>query len=452
MEFSVNEGTLNVLVGDAVEFKASIVGGTDVAAVWTVDGEKVAGTPSVTWVFNSVGTSAVHFEASNQLGKVEKDYTVNVAGVPLVVSYSVEGDVIESVVGTPLEVAVTVLGGDKETVHAWTFDGTPAGDGLAFSRIFTEEETGSHTLTYRGENCDGMTAGKTWTVDVRDLPLEVNFTPSGETVDAMVGDQLAFTAKAVHGATGITYSWTVNGSAVSSSDSYTYECLTEGVFAVSCAVANAAGERTSMSWTVTVAPKTERTLLFDDFERYELGPGIGGYYIGNVAGGVSVTQVVENPCKSSVNPSGKVLGDMGSIMNPNNSTSGYFKFKVNTMPDGKTEVPDRARYTRVRVKVYLGGCGYTPLLQEDNKSTKSAPSMINGKEFDTMNPTMDAWNSLIRTDDWNIFVYDLGSGKYSEDVNNLSQTSQFQFRVFVNFNNQNQKPVDVYFDEIEFLE
>ena len=221
---------------------------------------------------------------------------------------------------------------------------------------------------------------------------------------------------------------------------------------VSCSVTNAIGETADRNWTVNVAEKSERSLLFDNFEGYEIGPGIGSYYIGNVAGGVSVTQVVENPFKTAVNSSSKVLGDMGSIMNPNNSTSGYFKFKVNTMPDGKTEVPDRARYTKVRVKVYIGESGYTPLLQEDNKSTKSTPSIINGIEFDTMNPTLDAWNAAIKTNDWNVFVYDLTSGKYSGEVNNLAQTGQFQFRVFVNFNNQNQKPADIYFDDIEFVE
>ena len=69
-----------------------------------------------------------------------------------------------------------------------------------------------------------------------------------------------------------------------------------------------------------------------------------------------------------------------------------------------------------------------------------------------MNPTMEAWNAAIKTDDWNIFTYDLTTGKYSDQVNNLNQVSQVQFRVFVNFNNQNQKPADVYFDDIEFLE
>ncbi|MBO4447584.1 MAG: hypothetical protein J5764_05620 [Bacteroidales bacterium] len=452
IEFSVTDDVLNVLVGTPVEFRATIVEGNDISAIWTVDGELVATTPSLTWVFNKLGTSTVHFEASNNLGKVEKDYTVNVAGVPLEITCSLEEGTVESVIGNTLEISVTVTGGDKETVHSWTLDGEVVGDGTLFSHVFTEEEIGTHSLEYRGENIDGMTAQRSWTINVIDLPLELSYTPAGESIDAMVGDNLTFSAKIIHGAGGAAFSWKLNGSEVSTSDSYTYDCPSIGSFMVSCSVTNAIGETADRNWTVNVAEKSERSLLFDNFEGYEIGPGIGSYYIGNVAGGVSVTQVVENPFKTAVNSSSKVLGDMGSIMNPNNSTSGYFKFKVNTMPDGKTEVPDRARYTKVRVKVYIGESGYTPLLQEDNKSTKSTPSIINGIEFDTMNPTLDAWNAAIKTNDWNVFVYDLTSGKYSGEVNNLAQTGQFQFRVFVNFNNQNQKPADIYFDDIEFVE
>ena len=452
VEFSLAESTLNVKVDDAVEFKATIVEGTNVACVWTVDGEKVASTPSVTWKFTKVGASAVHFEASNDLGKVEKDYTVNVAGIPLEISYSVPEDAVEAVIGTPFTVELTITGGDKQTVHEWKLDGNDSGNGLSFSKTFTEEEIGPHTLVYNGENADGMTATKTWSITVKDLPLEVAFTPNDAPANPMVGDNVKFSAEILHGAAGAAYSWKVNDKEVATTADYSFSCAEEGEFRVNCAVTNGAGEKAEKTWTLTVVPKSEKKLLFDNFESYEVGPGIGSYYIGNVAGGVSVTQVVENPFKTSVNYSDKVLVDKGSIMNQNNTTSGYFKFKINTMPDAVTEVPNRADYTKIRVKIYLGDCGYTPLLQEDNKSTKSAPSEINGIAFDTANPTMDAWNAAIKTNDWNVFVYDFGSSKYSTAVNNLSQTNQVQFRVFVNFNNQNQKPADVYFDDIEFVE
>lgn len=451
-KFSIAESSFSVDVDSTVFFGAELLKGTDVKTVWSVNGEKIAGTPSVKWTFSELGVSVVNFQASNSLGKVEKEYIVTVLGIPLVVSYSVEDSQVEAVVGTPLEIAVTVVSGDKSTVHSWMLDDEPVGDTPSFSKTFMEEEIGTHILSYYGENIDGESASKEWAITVVDLPLEVNFTPAEDAVESMETRSVNFAASIVHGATGATYSWKVDGEEVSTESTYVFDCTAQGVFTVSATVTNLIGEKAEKTWTLTVTEKETLSLLFCDFESYEVGPGIGSYFIGNVASGVSVTQVVENPYKTATNSSNKVLVDRGSIMNQNNTTSGYFKFKINTFPDGVTNVPDRANYTKIRVKIYLGECGYTPLLQEDNKSTKSTPSEINGIPFDTMNPTMDAWNAAIKTNDWNVFTYDFTTGKYSNQVNDLSQTSQVQFRVFVNFNNQNQKPVDVYFDDIEFLE
>ena len=452
LRFSISESAFTVDVDSTVFFGAEILRGSNLTTSWSVNGEKVAGTPSVKWTFRELGVSTVRFLASNSLGNVEKEYTVTVLGIPLVVEYSREETSLDAVVGTPLEMSVTVLSGDKSTLHSWTLDGVQVGDAPLFSKTFTEEETGTHTLVYHGVNVDGESASRTWTVTVVDLPLEVNFTPAQESLEAMETTKLNFTAAIVHGRAGAVYSWKVDGETVCSEAAYTHVCGAPGSYSVSVEVTNAIGEKAFRSWTLTVTEKKALSLVFCDFESFDMGPGIGGYFIGNVAGGASVTQVAENPCKSASNPSAKVLLDRGSIMNQNNTTSGYFKFKINTFPDGVTAVPDREKLTRIRVKIYLGNCGYTPLLQEDTKSTRSAPSEINGIPFDTMNPTMEAWNAAIKTDDWNIFTYDLTTGKYSDQVNNLNQVSQVQFRVFVNFNNQNQKPADVYFDDIEFLE
>ena len=452
VEFSVKDAALDVMVESAIEFKATIVEGKNVVCSWTVDGEKVASTPSVTWVFNQVGTVGVSFMAENELGKVQQDYTVNVAGLPLDVTYSVEGDAISAVIGTPVEVSVTVNDGDRETVHSWKLDGEDVGSGLSYSKTFEEAEIGTHTLAYHGRNMYGMTASKTWSIDVVDLPLEVNYSPVKTDLEAMVGDNVSFTASIVHGAIGASFTWKLDDAKVAtdSPSAYTYTCEAEGTYNVSVTIVNAAGESDSNSWTLTVVPKTEKTLLFDNFESGEVG--VNAYYRGNNVGGVSILQTMENPYKTDTNPSDKVLVDKGSMMT--NTSSGYFTFKINTYPDGTTAISadDRAQYTRFRCKIYIGSTGFTPLLQEDNKSTKSTPSEINGIAFNTTSPTLDAWNAAIKTNDWNVFVYDFTNPKYSADVNNLAQTNQLQFRVFVDFNNNGKAGQDVYFDDFEFLE
>lgn len=252
VEFSITDATLNVMVDESVEFKATIVEGNNVSSTWTVDGELVARTPSLTWVFTKVGTSKVHFLAENDLGKVEQDYTVNVAGIPLDVTYSVEEDIIRAVIGTPVEVSVTVTGGDKGTVHAWKLDGEDAGEGLSFTKTFAEEEIGTHTLAYSGINVDGMTAVRVWTIEVRDLPLEVSFTPAADELTATVGDQVAFAAQIIHGAGGAAYVWKVDGTQISTSASYSYDCTVKSNHTVTCAVTNAAGEKVEKSWALSV--------------------------------------------------------------------------------------------------------------------------------------------------------------------------------------------------------
>ena len=448
IEFSINEEAFSVDVDSAVVFKADIVEGTNVKTVWTVDDEKVAGTPSVTWKFTKIGVSRVHFEAANDLGKVTKDYTVTVNGIPLVVTFSEDSYTVDAVVGTPIEVAVTVTGGDKGTVHEWKLDNNVISTETTVSYTFKEEEIGAHTLEYKGVNIDGMSASRSWTVNVKDMPLEVTFSPAEAEISAMEGDEISFSTTILHGATGATYSWKVDGTEKSTEASFKYACSAQGTFAISATVTNSEGEKAEKSWTLTVTEKTEKKLMFDDFESTALG--VSSYYIGNNVGGVSILQVVENPYKTSTNPSDKVLVDKGSMMT--NTSSGYFKFKINTYPDAATEVPNRSAYTKIRVKIYIGETGFTPLLQEDNKSTKSTPSIINGIEFNTGSPTLAAWNAAIKTNDWNVFVYDFTSAKYSSEVNNLSQTNQVQFRVFVDFNNNGKAGKDVYFDDIEFVE
>ena len=135
--FLIAETSFSVDVDSTVFFGAELLKGTDVQTVWSVNGEKVAGTPSVKWTFSELGVFTVNFQASNSLGKVEKEYTVTVLGIPLVVSYSVEAPQVQAVVGSPLEIAVNVVSGDTSTVHSWTLDDEPVSDIPSFSKTFT---------------------------------------------------------------------------------------------------------------------------------------------------------------------------------------------------------------------------------------------------------------------------------------------------------------------------
>lgn len=450
------EGVVNDILADSnVSFSATVTNTDDFNCAWYIDGEKVANITSFTMNFPDPGEYSVVFSAWNSTGKAQKELTLNVEGCPLEVTWSVEPGELSAKIGEPVEVSVTVVGGDKETVHTWKVDGETVSDSKSFSKTF--ETPGEYSLTYSGVNRDGMTASGAWTLKILDADLEVSYSPDKSELSVQSGAELNFKANVTSGVFGLVYKWTVNGEELSETGAeLKYKFETPGDFKVTQTVTNAAGASDSRTWDVTVLepepePEPEPGVyLYDNFENYPIG--VSGYYIGNTVDKFNdVMQVVDNPYPTSVNSSSKVLLDKGSLMTK--SSSGYFKFKITTLPDGTPFTSaDRAKYTKVRVKIYLGDSGFTPLLQEDNKSTKSAPCSINGSDFDPKSPSLVLWNSLVRTNDWNVFVYDFTGPKYSDKVNNLAGAEQLQFRVFVDFNNNGKKGKDIYFDDIEFIE
>lgn len=423
-KFSIAESSFSVDVDSTVFFGAELLKGTDVKTVWSVNGEKVAGTPSVKWTFSELGVSTVHFLASNSLGKVEKEYTVTVLGIPLVVSYSVEDPQVQAVVGTPLEIAVNVVSGDKSTVHSWTLDDEPVGETPSFSKTFTEEEMGTHILAYYGENIDGERASREWTVTVVDLPLEVNFTPAEDALESMETKSVNFAASIVHGATGAVYSWEVDGTEVSTESAYTHECTAVGEYTISVTVTNGIGEQALKTWSLTVAEKTDTADLFDDFEYAAIGPW---FNLGENQPGI---ELVDNPLKAGINTSDKCLRDrvFGS-----GGTSGYFTLKGPVMLSQAGF--DISQYSGIRFHVYLGKNPYYPRVE------------FAGVKYTSVNPPQF-------NDEWEVLEFQLPEGMFFDNTKNIV------FRPLLNQSGSNisggnteaeENNRTVYIDNIEFF-
>ncbi|MCQ2114568.1 MAG: PKD domain-containing protein [Bacteroidales bacterium] len=444
----------NIAVDSTLTFEAEVANTDVFTCEWKLDDVKMASTEVFTYTFTEPGCFAVAFMAENEKGTAEKIFTVNVAGAPLEVSYSVEEEAIEVKINEKVEIAVNVLSGDKETVHNWKVDGVDASSEASVSTTFAEP--GQYIINYFGINRDQMTASKQWTVTVKDLDMVVEYSPKETELETVTGTELSFKANVTAGVFGLTHSWTVNDAAVGTEAELKYTFAAAGEYTVTNVAANAQGDSRTHRWKIKVSdpvfpdPEPEDgVFIYDDFESSDLG--VSSYYIGNEVGGKNVMSVVTNPYRTATNPSAKVLLDEASLITW--ASSGYFKFKINTFPDGKEfAAADRAKYDKVRFKVYLGSTGFTPILQEDAKGTRSLPSMINGVAFDPANPSVTEWNSAIKTNDWNVLVYDLKSPKYSSEVSNAAQTEQVQLRVSVNLSNATQTGADVYIDEIAFVE
>lgn len=444
-----------IAVDSTLLFKAEITNTEIFECNWTLEEELMAKTQSFAYKFTDPGTYNVAFAASNEKGSCEKTFVVNVAGAPLEVEYSTVEETLETVIGTAVKVSVKVLSGDKETVHSWKVDGEEISTTTDFS--WTPQTPGSYTLNYFGINRDKNTASRQWTIVAADHPLEGTTTPILDELSVIEQNSITFKANITSGTFGLTHQWSVDGTVQTSetTSEFTYLFTTVGTVTVGYKATNDAGDELTRTWTVTVKEKApepdpeEGVLIFDNFESANLG--VSSFFKGNNVGGVNVMEIVENPYITAANSSSKVLLDHASLITW--ASSGYFTFKINARQDGSTISGEtRAQYTKVRLKVYVGTTGFTPLLQEDAKGSKSLPVSINGVAFDPANPTLDAWNAAIKTNDWNVFVYDLTSSKYSTEVNNLSKTDQLQFRVCVDFNNGNKPCADVYFDDIEFIQ
>ena len=202
---------------------------------------------------------------------------------------------------------------------------------------------------------------------------------------------------------------------------------------------NTKGEEKTASWTVVVSEDAVGYM----FENFETRDALPGHFInGNAA--IEGTTLQENPYKTAVNPSNKVLRD---LLLKESGTSGFFDM-------GFSHLTNRSKYRAIRVKVYLGKNEYYPHLQISGK--KKLPSKINGQRFTGSMSEAD-WKTLIKTDDWNVFVYDLVDCGFGAE--NFENITTVQFRPLSKFNGDGVSGRDevtnnrtVYYDDFEFLE
>ena len=442
--FPVTESAVSAYVDDAVRFEAVIESPGPLSCSWFVDGKLMASTASMTYVFKAKGTYDVHFEASNTAGKVEKDYSVTVEGSPLKVEFSNEEETISCLPGEEVLITATVVAGDKEVVHEWKVGDEEVSSTAEFK--YTFDKMGSYTVTYRGVNADDISFNRTWTV-VEEKPLEIEFSKAdGSTLKNVKGDELAITATVKGGATGLTHEWKVDGDVVSTTTEFRHTFDAAGTYTVTYKGVNTKGEEKTASWTVVVSEAGAGYM----FENFETLSSIAADYIkeGN-AGSLSL---VNNPYQTTVNSSGKVLKvDMSKTTT---GTSAFFDVYL----DKKLSGAERAKYKAIQVKVYLGKNEYYPrMLIPKSGNPNKMPCKINGQAFANNNASASEWKRLIKTDDWNVFVYDLEGCGYG--FADCSEFNQIQFRPLVNMSAGGMSGFDaetnnrtVYYDDIEFLE
>lgn len=529
VSFPVMDEEFSVVVDSAVRFEARVETPGPVHCNWYVDDKLQATTQTMTYVFRKVGDYTVRFEAVNEAGSMGKSYQVHATGVPLEVEFSNDEQTLSCMPGDEIRLTATVVSGDKQVRHTWKIGDEVISETAEFTHVF--EQMGSYEIVYEGVNSDGMTAGRSWTVVVDELPLEIEFSVTDETIRCEQGGRVTIVATAKNGATGLSQTWKVGDQTVSETSEFNYEFVEAGTFgivyeahngkgetlvrnwtveveelplaidfsvtdatitckqdeevliratvtaggstgvthewkvddqvvstteefrqtfdqvgshAVTYTGCNGKGERVTHAWTITVVDKNQG-YMFEDFEMRDELPG--HFINGNAA--IEGATVKDNPYKTAINPSNRVLSDH---LLKETGTSGYFDM-------GFSHLQNRSKYRAIRVKVYLGGNHYYPRLKIASLagSPNKLPSSINGVAFPSNSASESEWRSLIKTGDWNILVYDLiDCGFGAENFENITSV---QFRPLSQIDGSNCSGFDettnnrtVYYDDIEFLE
>ena len=440
VEFSNEEETISCLPGEEVLITATVVAGDkEVVHAWKVGDEEVSSTAEFKYTFDKMGSYTVAYRGVNADDiSFNRTWTVTVDELPLEIDFSVTDATIPCVQGNEVAITATVKNGGTGLTHEWKVGSDVVSTTAEFKHTFGE--VGTFTVSYKGVNGKGEEKTGTWTVQVEEKPLEIEFSKAdGSTLKNVKGDELAITATVKGGATGLTHEWKVGGDVVSTTTEFRHTFDAAGTYTVTYKGVNTKGEEKTASWTVVVSEDAVGYM----FENFETRDALPGHFInGNAA--IEGTTLQENPYKTAVNPSNKVLRD---LLLKESGTSGFFDM-------GFSHLTNRSKYRAIRVKVYLGKNEYYPHLQISGK--KKLPSKINGQRFTGSMSEAD-WKTLIKTDDWNVFVYDLVDCGFGAE--NFENITTVQFRPLSKFNGDGVSGRDevtnnrtVYYDDFEFLE
>lgn len=442
VKFTAAETEMSAYVHDAVRFEAVVESSGPLDCCWYVEGKLVASTASMTYVFPAVGIYDVCFEASNTAGRVEKSYSVTVVGTPLEIGFSPETDAITCHPGDEVIILAKVIGDDQNVSHQWKVGDDVVSTDAEFKYMFAT--VGSYTVTYLGVNAYDISVNRQWTVNVDELPLDILFSVAEANISCVQGRAMEIVATVVNGGIGLTHEWKVGNDVVSTTAALSHTFDAAGDYTITYSGVNGKSETVSRTWAVQVTAAGEISgYMFEDFEAR---PELPGHFVNGNAAIEGIT-LQDNPYQTAINPSNKVLRD---LLQTESATSGFFDM-------GFGHLNNRENYRAIRVKIYVGKNLYYPRMQLTTNSVTAnkQPSMINGQLY--TDKTENGWKALIKTDDWNVFVYDLIDCGYG--AANFGNISTVQFRPLSKFDGSSCSGRDaetntrtVYYDDFEFLE
>ncbi len=258
ISFSVSSSVNPADTGQTVDFSTTISGGTSpytysvviYDGTSTSDSELTSGTSSsISYTFSSTGSYLVCYQVTDDYGHTAKASLTETVNTDPSVSISSSQNPTDA--GKSITLTASVSGGTTPYSYQW-YEDSNAVSGATSSTYSPGTYSSSGTYNYYVKVTDS--AG--YSIDSNTITETVNSGPtvsaSSNVSSADVGYPIEFTATPSGGTSPYSYSWTLSGNQVSTSQDFSYSFSTAGSYSMEVTVTDSVGETYSASVTVTI--------------------------------------------------------------------------------------------------------------------------------------------------------------------------------------------------------
>jgi PKD repeat protein len=240
--------------GQTVDFSTAVSGGSGTYSSYsyvlydgtsTSDSQLASGsTSSFSYTFSSTGQFLLDYSVTDSNGYTQSTSLTQTVNSDPSVSISSSQNPTDS--GKTVEFTSSVSGGTPGYTYSWTIDG----DSYTSQDVnFTFSSSGTYTVDLTITDAAGYSVSTSLSETVNSDPT-VSASSNVSTAD--VGYPIEFSSAPSGGTGGYTYSWTLNGNQISTSQDFSYSFSSSGTYTLTVTITDSVGKTTTASVTVSI--------------------------------------------------------------------------------------------------------------------------------------------------------------------------------------------------------